>query len=129
MAVPPARAVVPCAAFRRWAIHRDSNERYLRHIRGMLTSVTWRNLQRPLTGVMLLSTLNCAYQQAYDLHALPPSFPQLLLSDGAPSLGSLWRRAQGVSSVGCRRDDGGAASVRAVAVPGCVGAHPQVPWS
>ncbi len=59
-----------------------SSQRYMRHMKGMLSSVTWRNLTPPLTAITGIAVVNGVYNTLYDAGALPAGAPLLQLSDG-----------------------------------------------
>uniref|UniRef100_A0A7S0S479 Bestrophin homolog n=1 Tax=Chlamydomonas leiostraca TaxID=1034604 RepID=A0A7S0S479_9CHLO len=68
--------------FGRWAMHRDAQHRYQRHIANLLTSRTWLNLTPPLTGLTVVAGIQCLYQELVVRDLLPGYFPLLQMSDG-----------------------------------------------
>eukprot|EP00878_Enallax_costatus_P034618 GHUV01038397.1.p1 GENE.GHUV01038397.1~~GHUV01038397.1.p1 ORF type:complete len:262 (+),score=45.15 GHUV01038397.1:103-888(+) len=69
-----------------WAAHRSTN-RYLRHVRGVLSSRIARGLSGPLTYVGVISLGVCAYETALEGGALPEwgfTWPRLAVEIAGP---------------------------------------------
>ncbi|KAF5834518.1 Bestrophin, RFP-TM, chloride channel-domain-containing protein [Dunaliella salina] len=68
--------------FSRWAMHRRTGQRYIRHMTGIWKSNTWRNLLPCILAFTANGALLGVYQSMLDSNMLPPWIPSLDVTDG-----------------------------------------------
>uniref|UniRef100_A0A7S3VI62 Bestrophin homolog n=1 Tax=Dunaliella tertiolecta TaxID=3047 RepID=A0A7S3VI62_DUNTE len=68
--------------FSRWAMHRQTGPRYLRHMTGIWKSNTWKNLLPCICAFTANGALLGVYQSMLDSNMLPPWIPSLDVTDG-----------------------------------------------